>query len=215
MTDRYNATMTNVTPPPIPGPWVDDTAADTSRFDETAAVAEPEEILTAIVDDLISTDTEKVKRFKRITTVGDRMQKLLDGELTVEDLDDEEIIKGQLRASNGSFTGRKAAMIPRAMHDEFMRRVLARGQDKLREDFFSAIDTVTEIMKDTQNDAGIRLRAADMILGRVAGKPVEKVELSVEMKPWETMMQGIMKEIPAEDIIDATVISDNGNDEDE
>jgi hypothetical protein len=196
----------------MPGAWSDDsTTEDTSKFEESKVTA-PEEVdvfdeLLQEGGDLVSTDTPDVERRKR-ARVSQRMQLLMDGTIKVEDLDDEEIIRGQLRDRNGRFTGTKAALIPRAMHDEMMRRVLTRGQEKMRDDYFSAVDTISTIMKDTQVEPAIRLRAADMIITRVAGKPVEKVELSVEVKPWEKAMTHIVKQIPS-DIWDAEVVADD------
>lgn len=127
-----------------------------------------------------------------------RMKQLIEGTISVDDLDDEELQRGQVKDQNGRFTGSKSDMVPRKLHDEMMRRILKRGAEKWRTDYFAAIDAVVGIMKDEDLDANIRLKAADMVLNRVAGKAIEKVELSVEVKPWEHMLTGIAKSVPPE-----------------
>jgi hypothetical protein len=61
-----------------------------------------------------------------------RLQLLLDGDLTVDELDDEEIQRMQLRNKNGDFRGRPPVWIPRelaaAVQIEFRRRFQAEMQ---------------------------------------------------------------------------------------
>ena len=136
-----------------------------------------------------------------------RMADLLNGHLSVDDLDDEELMSGQLRDSSGKLNGRNK-LIPKAMHQELVRRILQRGQEKIRSDYFKALEVVADIMDDDQNDPAIRLRAANMIIERIAGKTPEKVELSVEVKKYEEVAVNILRELP-EDIEEAELVDDD------
>jgi hypothetical protein len=155
-----------------------------------------------------------------------RWRQLVDGDITVDDLDDEELMKGKVRSRNGTFQGTDPVMIPKKMHDALVRRILSRGAEKIRADFFDAIDVIGSIARDESVDPAIRLKAATTVLERVAGRTPEKVELSMEVKPWERAMDGIYRVIPPEavdapatkaevvyedqdpDIVDAEVVSE-------
>lgn len=142
-----------------------------------------------------------------------RMRELIEGRIDVGDLDDEELMSGQFRDGSGKLNGR-SKVIPKTMHQEIMRRILERGQEKIRGDYFRALDVVAEIMEDTDNDAGIRLRAASMIIDRIAGKTPEQVQLSVEVKPYEAIVSKIMREMPAElameDVVEGEIVDEEG-----
>lgn len=157
----------------------------------------------------------KAKYASKKTRITHRAAQFARGEITVKDLDDEELKRGRFRDSDGKFRGRSASKIPAAFHEEVMRRLLERGAETIRQDYLGAIDTITDIMYDDTLDASVRLRAADMIMTRVAGKAPEKVELTVAVKPWEQTLKGIIKAPPLElGVIDATIVGDDDDDED-
>lgn len=151
-------------------------------------------------DDLVDAPAQITPPPARPVTrkVTGRVAQLMRGEITIDDLSDEELRRGQLADKNGVFRGKPSSMVPRAMHDEMVRRLLSRGTEKFRHDYFTAIDTMIEIMTDTEVEASVRLKAADTLITRVAGKPIEKVELSVEVKPWEQVAKGILRTVPKE-----------------
>lgn len=142
-----------------------------------------------------------------------RMRQLIEGEIDVSDLDDEELMSGSFRDGSGKLNPGRNKVIPKSMHQEIVRRILERGQEKIRSDYFNALDTVADIMQDTDNDAAVRLRAAAMIIDRIAGKTPEKVELSVEVKPYEAIVTKIMRELPADiaaaDIVDGEIVDED------
>lgn len=140
--------------------------------------------------------------------VSGRMKQLIEGEITVDDLDDEELMSGNFRDASGNLTGNRSKLIPKSVHQEVMRRILQRGQERIRSDYFNALDVVSDIMSDDQNDPAVRLRAANMIIERTAGKTPEKVELSLEVKKYEQIATSIIREIP-EDIEEAELVEDD------
>ena len=130
--------------------------------------------------------------------ITERALAFMHGDITVADLDDEELRRGRFRDSNGKFRTGTASKVPRAFHQELVRRLLDRGGEKLRSNFFDAVDVIAEIMNDTENEPAVRLRAADLIMTRVAGKPVDRVEMKVEVAEWEATMKGIIRTPPPE-----------------
>lgn len=142
--------------------------------------------------------------------VSGRMAQLLRGEITVDDLDDEELRRGQLRSANGTFSGHPNDMVPREMHDEMMRRLLRRGQDKIRKNFFDAVDTIVDVMNNSEEDA-LRLKAATYLYERLAGKTPEKLEISGEIKGFEqfkVVRINKKRRKKTEDIVDADVVEE-------
>lgn len=142
-----------------------------------------------------------------------RMRQLMEGEISVADLDDEELMSGSFRDGSGRLNPGANKVIPKSMHQEIMRRILERGQEKIRSDYFNALDVVAEIMEDTDNDANVRLRAASMIIDRIAGKTPEQVQLSVEVKPYEAIVSKIMRELPADmamedDVVEGEIVDE-------
>lgn len=109
--------------------------------------------------------------------VSGRMEKLITGELSVEDLDDEELARGQCRDSAGGFSGRPARVIPRELQQEMIRRLLGRGDELWRSAYNVAIRVFLEVAADPNNSAADRMKAAQYIIERVAGKTPDTVRL--------------------------------------
>jgi len=130
-------------------------------------------------------------RGRREVRISKRMQRLLDGSLPVSELDDEELARGYPRADDGTFRGRPPMMIPRAMQDEIMRRLLKRGQEKLKENYLAAMDQMTEVATDRNLDPAVRLKAAQYVIERLAGKTPERIHVASE-DPVETLFKNIL-----------------------
>lgn len=139
---------------------------------------------------------------KKVIHVTGRVKALLNGEISVADLDDEELQRGQVRDKNGNFSGRPSSIVPRKFHDEIVRRLLGRGDELYREHYLKMIEVFTSIAMDTTAKDADRLKAADMVITRIAGKVPDKVELTAQIKPWESMLQGIVQ---PDDQIEVTV----------
>ncbi len=65
----------------------------------------------------------------------------------MEELDDEEILRGQLRDKNGGFSGRPSDYVPRSFHVALVRETIKRMENKFRESQEMAWTTLTEIAK--------------------------------------------------------------------
>lgn len=121
-----------------------------------------------------------------------RYAQLLSGVLQVEDLDDEELARGQLRASDGTFRGRPPKVVPAELVQAMRREWLGRAEAKLREALHEkGIGTYVELAGDKTIDPAVRLRAADKIVERTMGKVPDKVEVSAE-DPVESLFRKIL-----------------------
>lgn len=134
---------------------------------------------------------EKKKRAQQEVRVSGRMAQFLAGEISVEDLDDDELARGQFRDANGGFSGRPNKMIPREVQQEMIRRLLSRGDELWRNGYNIAIKVHLEIAADPNNAPGDRLKAAQYLIERVAGKTPDRIHIAAE-DPVETLFRQIL-----------------------
>ena len=127
-------------------------------------------------------------RPKRQARLNPRYQKLLDGDLTLDDLDEEELFRGQLRGADGSFRGAPPAVIPWMMHAEAMaavgKRVERIGANNIEDILASMVRIATG--DSIFADARAQVDAQKYLLDRLMGKPVERqvTETTITAK-WE------------------------------
>lgn len=118
----------------------------------------------------------------------------LNGKITVEDLDDDELAQGRLKAMDGTFRGRPPRVIPTEMVQAMRREWMSRAEAKLRDALMDkGIGTLVALAGDDNIDAGVRLRAAERIIERTMGKVPDKVEIRAE-DPIETLFRGILND---------------------
>lgn len=149
----------------------------------------------------------------RVAAVSARMAEIQDridaGTITMTEfvkcLTPEELIRGQLKAHDGTFKGRPPKWVPQEFYQACVRELLARGENKWREAFLDAVDVFTEIAKDPRLDAKDRMKAAQYVIERVAGKTPERIEVAT-VAPWEQMISGIVAEAEDEAIANAARI---------
>lgn len=118
-------------------------------------------------------------------TAGERWAKLLDGTLTVQDLDDEEISKMKVRAKDGTLPGR-GRKIPSHLAQQFHQEAIKRANAKFREALSAAVQTLADIATDPDVKEADRIKAANIIVDRVLGKAVETVR--VEDTRWDGLL---------------------------
>lgn len=140
----------------------------------------------------------KANRPKKEPKYKSRWQQLMDGDLTVEELDDEEIKKGRCKDRDGQFRGRPPKEFPRALHDalhnEFMRRTEASFKPLVE----LATQALVEITQNRRAAAPARVQAANILLERGAGKVTDKVMAEVITKKFEENIEGLFVDVPDE-----------------
>lgn len=118
----------------------------------------------------------------------------INGQITVEDLDDDELAQGRLKAIDGSFRGRPPALIPSEMVQAMRREWMSRAEGKLREALMEVgLQGMIDIAKDERIDPAVRLRAQQTIIERTMGKVPDKVVLAAE-DPVEALFRGILND---------------------
>jgi hypothetical protein len=123
-----------------------------------------------------------------------RYAKLLSGELSVDDLDDEELSRGQLRSADGKFNGYAPRVVPQVMLQAMRREWMERANSRLRQALMEkGIGTLVRLAGDENVDPSVRLRAAQTIMDRTMGKVPDKVELTAE-DPIEALFRGILND---------------------
>lgn len=127
-----------------------------------------------------------------------RLVALITGELDVNDLDDEELARGYPKDKNGRFTGRPPRMIPMALHQRIQKEFFARIEEKMRDALPDAVAMLAQLATSPAAEDKDKLKAIDMLMNRVMGKPPERVEISSGDKPFE-MTMGRMRRAPAKE----------------
>ena len=121
-----------------------------------------------------------------LISIPPRVQALLEGTLSVEELDDEELARGYPRAEDGSFRGRPA-VIPTIVHQRIQRELFARAGERLRANLLDATESMTKIAVDPEVDPNVRIRAAQWVVERIMGKTPD-VAVSMDEKRYERLL---------------------------
>lgn len=121
-----------------------------------------------------------------------RYAQLVSGTLAVEDLEDEELARGQLRSADGTWRGRPPRVLPAELVQAMRREWLDRAEAKLREALLDkGIGTLVELAGSDRIDPAVRLRAANALIERTMGKVPDKIQLAAE-DPVETLFRNIL-----------------------
>jgi hypothetical protein len=138
--------------------------------------------------DKIIQDTQEATNSQETQSLS-RYRQFLAGQLTVDDLDDEELACCGFRAANGSIF--KPRNVPREVAQAFQRAIYERAQSELRSLTVEAAQTMGEIMKNKNVEPDIRLKAALSIIERNLGKTPQVIAVT-EAKAYEEVFDGIL-----------------------
>lgn len=111
--------------------------------------------------------------------VGKTTMSILNGTMDLTAWSDEELMRGQRRSKRGTWEGRPPRLVPKAIHDELVRRKMSKAHDILRDSIVRAAEVLREILDDPEVDAAVRLKAVVILLDRGLGKAPERVEIAV------------------------------------
>jgi hypothetical protein len=138
------------------------------------------------------------------------------GKLPVEDMDEEELARGQVRRADGTWTNYRT--VPQAIFQNMITELFKRADQRLRENLLTAVDTMAEIASGSAYEPEVRIRAAQFIYERVRGKNPDVV-IHTQDKPFEIMMTDLVMQGGSraasrqargiESAIDAEVIDDD------
>lgn len=152
--------------------------------------------------------------------VSEKVAALISGEADLADWDDEELLRGQAKSKRGKFEGRPPTMVPREVYAEWARRQMEAGFQDMLGDLREVVKAVRHIATDASVDETTRLRAAEMVLDRIYGKPKQAVDIGIsEPEKYQQVIEAVTVQRDLADdadadgeVIDAEVVED---DEDE
>ena len=116
---------------------------------------------------------------------------VLRGNDDVTTWDDEELARGRRRDSGGHFRGRDPVLVPRAVHNEFLRRTLVQVERIITQSGIPAAETLLDLVQNEPADAAaaaVQLKAAQEVLNRLLGRAPEKAEITITERPWDRAM---------------------------
>lgn len=176
----------------------------------------PRNDYTDVKEDL-KAGKKPTRKSRGVLRVGRRftelMQRVEAGEITmrefVKTLSPEELVRGQMKAEDGTWRGAPPKWIPAEFHNECTRELLKRGDILWREAYLDAIKVFMDIARNELLEPQHRLKAAQYVVERIAGKTPEKIEVAVA-QPWETLISGIVAEAEDDAIARATRVLGGG-----
>lgn len=118
-----------------------------------------------------------------------RHQMLLDGELTVEQLDEDELKRFRGRDVDGEFKGRTRPL-PARLHSQIRQRLLNIMQQNIEGFLPRAVAILEDIAEGSEQD-NARVKAVDLLLQRGAGKVPDVVRVGAE-DPWDAILSDVL-----------------------
>lgn len=136
-------------------------------------------------------ETKRKKREAAIAAgqpkASDRWAMLLDGRLTVQDLDDDEIDKMRVRGADGGFSGRRHA-IPSHLAQQWKQEAIRRATEQFHNATPKAVKRLIEIANDEDTKTGDAIRALQLVLERGLGKVPDTVRIEGQT-PWDAALR--------------------------
>lgn len=119
---------------------------------------------------------------KRVNTTSPRMKMWMNGEISPEQLTDDEVNKMQLMDADGHFRGRPPGMIPRELAVAFRMEQQKRLMSWFAEQVPVAQRAMKELLESRHLAPGdaTRLRAAEGVFERVIGKVGQETHIVVD-----------------------------------
>ena len=133
----------------------------------------------------------------------DEERAIAEGILALDDWDDEELVRGFRRNRNGRF-GKAPKYIPREIQQEAFRRLVQRGERKMRDAYVRTIENLVDLAYHATSEK-VRLEAQKELLNRVVGKVPDTMHVSIEAKPWEGLLADAMVPVSEVPVIDLDV----------
>lgn len=136
-------------------------------------------------------------RKKRLRPPPERYRAFINGEIDPASLDDEEIRRGQLRASDGSFKGQRPQSLPR----EFIIAMQMESQRRMEQDWLAMYEDAKAVYQEIllKRNASmqdkVRLDAAREVMERLQGKPVERVEIKATVSRFDEVAGDIIMDV--------------------
>lgn len=155
--------------------------------------------------------TGKERAVVRVGIMGTR---ILTGQEDLTLWSNEELIRGKRRDKNGGWMGREPVVVPKAIHDELVKRTLDEAHTEMVNSLVDAVKLLGTVVNDTKADNKDRLTAAKMIIDRTMGREPLRVDVQVRAA-WEDALEGAVVTVGelGEVIIDADSYEEDDDDD--
>lgn len=124
-----------------------------------------------------------------------RLAMLINGELSVDDLDDEELQYGAVKCDDGKFSIRAAYEswhLPRKIKGAMERELLKRADGRVKGAVLGAIERIVQIATSPASEDKDAMKAAQWLVERAMGKTPDVV-MNVEQKKYEVVIENISR----------------------
>lgn len=133
---------------------------------------------------------------------------ILNGEEDLSAWSEEELRRGVRKGKDGRFR-RAPQVVPKAVHDELVRRKLSRAYDLVKESVYDAVRVLAEIANDDRADPGVRVKAATELLDRGMGKSSQHVALDVAIPRFQNILAtAIVATVARAEIVDGEIVEE-------
>lgn len=133
---------------------------------------------------------EDISDKRAVVRLGKQNTRIITGQEDLSVWSKEELERGQRKDRNGRWQGKAPLVVPKAIHDELVKRTLSEAQELMRSNLTAAVEALVDIAKGEDVEEKDRLKAIGMIMDRVMGKTPEKIELSAEKPKWVEALEG-------------------------
>lgn len=110
---------------------------------------------------------------------------MLEGKVSIDAWDDEELWEGRRRGRDGKFSARRPSVVPAECHKELVRRKMSWATHEFAENLTKAVQAICDIASDITLPPGDRLKAATYIADRLLGKAPERMQVMQVEAPWQ------------------------------
>jgi hypothetical protein len=133
---------------------------------------------------------------------------VFDPEFDLEELDDEELLRGRKRDVEGGWRGSNPRAIPADYHRRAMKELFRRAELQLQVHLPAATKALTNIATGDDVDTAQQRMAAQWVIERVMGKTPDKVEIT-KADPWADAIEGVAVDAEEEAIARARGVLDH------
>src|SRR6266545_1823255 len=115
--------------------------------------------------------------------VNERWAAYLAGELSVRDMDDEELERRRFRSRDGSFRGEPPRSVPRDFDQQVIRELHLRTDKEFAHDLMKVIREQKRLALEAERE-DVRMRAGQYVIERVKGKVPDTVLFGAAEPAW-------------------------------
>ena len=145
----------------------------------------------------------------RLAGVPTRYQLYCDGKLPLDEWTEAELSHGRPASRDGSFDGPGPKFTPRE-HQAIRAALLRHGEKLLASYYPGALKVLEEVASYGESEPS-RVKAANLLIERIAGRTVEKIEIK-SSDPWQDILDEIMEDDVLTRMADSDVASADTND---